>query len=83
VHAGGGRPLDGADEAADRRRELAVEHLDREDLDVRRQVLDRGDDRRPVPEAIEIVVVLTAVGVEADAAGDAVDVGCAACRRCR
>ena len=56
------------------RGQLAIEHLDREDLRVGRLLANRRGHRRAVTEAIDVIVVRRAVLVDADAAADAADV---------
>src|SRR5262249_37061137 len=51
---------------------MTVEDPDGEHLDGRRQVLDGGNHSRTVAEPIDVVVVQSAVDVDADAAGNAV-----------
>ena len=55
------------------RGQLAIEHLDREDLGVGRLLANRRGHRGAVTETIDVIVVRRTVLVDADAAGDAAD----------
>src|SRR4029079_9626138 len=64
------RPLDGGDVG----RERAPEHLDRDELGVRRLLADRCGDGRAVAETVRVVAGPRAVFVDGEAGGNAVHV---------
>jgi hypothetical protein len=65
------RPADRRNERHRRSRQLAIKDFDRQNFGIRRFLADDGGHRRAVTETVDVIRVLTAFGIDADAARDA------------